>query len=174
MDDYSGMIINDFQILRKVRIGSNNQWLYEAKCLVCGYKWISTINHIKRYNHSRMPHRHGVQIDPNYFIGKQFGNWYIDSFCGYTNKNGRRRQLFNVICSCGVKRVMPINNIQRSTNKTHRHPVCTGNWSSRKLRNKFFSMIGRCYRKSDSHYESYGGRGIKICDEWLKKSSIVY
>lgn len=28
-------------------------------------------------------------------------------------------------------------------------------------------MIERCYRKADTHYSSYGGRGIKICDEWL-------
>lgn len=29
-------------------------------------------------------------------------------------------------------------------------------------------MIGRCTRKSNSNYEYYGGRGIKVCPRWLK------
>lgn len=29
----------------------------------------------------------------------------------------------------------------------------------------------RCYRKNFSHYKSYGGRGIKVCDEWLDKEN---
>lgn len=28
-------------------------------------------------------------------------------------------------------------------------------------------MKGRCYNKSHTHYNKYGGRGITICDEWL-------
>jgi hypothetical protein len=27
-------------------------------------------------------------------------------------------------------------------------------------------MIGRCYRKSQPDYDSYGGRGITVCDRW--------
>ena len=27
-------------------------------------------------------------------------------------------------------------------------------------------MKARCYRETDTCYERYGGRGIKICDEW--------
>ena len=28
-------------------------------------------------------------------------------------------------------------------------------------------MIQRCYNSKATRYESYGGRGIKVCDEWL-------
>ena len=28
-------------------------------------------------------------------------------------------------------------------------------------------MKGRCYRQSSSNYLDYGGRGIKVCDNWL-------
>ena len=28
------------------------------------------------------------------------------------------------------------------------------------------SMMGRCYRKKNASYKYYGGRGIKVCDEW--------
>lgn len=29
------------------------------------------------------------------------------------------------------------------------------------------SMKSRCYNKNDGKYEKYGGRGIRVCDEWL-------
>lgn len=31
----------------------------------------------------------------------------------------------------------------------------------------YWGMKSRCYNKNDYHYPNYGGRGIKICDEWL-------
>lgn len=30
----------------------------------------------------------------------------------------------------------------------------------------YYHMIGRCYNLNNSHYKYYGGRGIKVCDEW--------
>lgn len=36
------------------------------------------------------------------------------------------------------------------------------------LGRKYKSMKDRCYNKKASHYKNYGGRGIKICDEWLE------
>lgn len=32
--------------------------------------------------------------------------------------------------------------------------------------NSYRSMMSRCYRKKDARYKYYGGRGIKVCDEW--------
>ncbi len=31
---------------------------------------------------------------------------------------------------------------------------------------RWMAMITRCYNKNASNYERYGGRGIKVCDEW--------
>lgn len=31
------------------------------------------------------------------------------------------------------------------------------------------SMKSRCYNPNDSKYEKYGGRGIRVCNEWLGK-----
>lgn len=31
------------------------------------------------------------------------------------------------------------------------------------------SMKSRCYNKNDGKYSKYGGRGIRVCDEWLGK-----
>lgn len=32
-------------------------------------------------------------------------------------------------------------------------------------------MNERCYNKNNKRYKDYGGRGIKICDEWLKDNT---
>ena len=36
------------------------------------------------------------------------------------------------------------------------------------------NMRGRCYNSNLKSYKNYGGRGIKICDEWLFNISSFY
>ena len=33
--------------------------------------------------------------------------------------------------------------------------------------NSYRSMMSRCYREKDASYKRYGGRGIRVCDEWF-------
>ena len=37
-----------------------------------------------------------------------------------------------------------------------------------KMYNTYYNMKQRCYNPKSNRYKIYGGRGIKICDEWLK------
>lgn len=37
----------------------------------------------------------------------------------------------------------------------------------KRIKNIWQSMNARCYLKSHKHYKHYGGKGIRICDEWL-------
>lgn len=37
-----------------------------------------------------------------------------------------------------------------------------------RLYNTWLNMRARCNRKSSKRYEDYGGRGIKVCDEWQR------
>ena len=46
------------------------------------------------------------------------------------------------------------------------------NWYSRRLRRIYTDMQSRCYNKNNASYSRYGGRGIKICDEWLNNSQV--
>lgn len=43
-----------------------------------------------------------------------------------------------------------------------------------RLRRILNSMKQRCYGKSHMHYARYGGRGIKIYDEWLNSTQSFY
>lgn len=38
----------------------------------------------------------------------------------------------------------------------------------------FYGMKQRCYNKNAPSYKNYGGRGIKICQEWLENSKLFY
>lgn len=39
--------------------------------------------------------------------------------------------------------------------------------------NTWRAMIYRCTQKSHIAYKNYGGRGIKVCDEWRKFSNFL-
>lgn len=43
----------------------------------------------------------------------------------------------------------------------------TGKWENSRLYGVWRSMICRCYRKTHVEYNSYGGIGISVCEEWL-------
>lgn len=48
-------------------------------------------------------------------------------------------------------------------NKNHfRHGL-----SHTRIDNIYKGMLSRCYHPTNIRYKNYGGRGIKICDEWL-------
>jgi len=40
------------------------------------------------------------------------------------------------------------------------------------LESVYYGMKNRCYNPNFDHYYCYGGRGIKICDEWLGKDGL--
>lgn len=36
------------------------------------------------------------------------------------------------------------------------------------IKRTYSNMINRCYNKKNISYKDYGGRGIFVCDEWMK------
>lgn len=62
------------------------------------------------------------------------------------------------IQSCGCL----MREVQKSCENKHK----THGLTKTKLHNVWGSMKRRCYNKNVSRYENYGGKGIKVCDEW--------
>lgn len=46
--------------------------------------------------------------------------------------------------------------------------------SKTKIYKTFYGMKQRCYNKNNPEYKNYGGRGIRICDEWLNDFTKFY
>lgn len=46
-------------------------------------------------------------------------------------------------------------------------------WTNQRLSNIYRQMKQRCYNKNNPKYKNYGGRGIVVCDEWLKPIKFI-
>lgn len=105
-------------------------------------------------------------------IGKHFGNYKIIREIG-KNKHGHR--LYEGECIfCGFRRIARTREFERTSTCTHirKYDYCSvvknTHWKNQRLCRIYNGMYQRCYSPRNKHYEEYGGRGIKICEEWLK------
>lgn len=61
---------------------------------------------------------------------------------------------------CGCVSQKNRNEIISEKNKTHGD-------SKTRLYSCWIGIKSRCYRQKDKYYKDYGGRGIKVCNEWI-------
>ena len=104
--------------------------------------------------------------------GRKFERWTVLSYAG---KRGRHTH-WNCLCACGSTESVYSGNLTRGltlscgclckerTGDANRTHGLTGipeykTWAG---------MKRRCLNKRDVNYPNYGGRGITICEDWLK------
>lgn len=114
-------------------------------------------------------------------IGDRFGRLRIIGF----GKKGRRVVHAVCQCDCGEITASAMTNLKRgktiscgcyrSEQKAEqmRRVKTKHNLSRHPLYKVWKGMMERCYNKTHIHYESYGGRGITVCDQWLSLTSFV-
>jgi hypothetical protein len=81
--------------------------------------------------------------------------WRCICDCGNEKDIFQSSLLRGLTNSCGCLQ----NEIRILTHTTH-------GASKTRLYKIFCCMLKRCYNEKASNYERYGGRGIRICDEW--------
>lgn len=72
-------------------------------------------------------------------------------------------------CDCGKYTTVEASNLKTGQVKScgclsNGHP--THNESKTTLYRDWASMLSRCYNPKEKAYKNYGGKGIKVCDEW--------
>ena len=103
--------------------------------------------------------------DKEIFSGDRFGDWTVIKQVSGPEK----RNYYEVQCKCGEKRILKgirlrfgdSNSCRKCGSRKHgmvNSPTYT-TWES---------MIQRCTNKKQIHFKDYGGRGIKICEQWKK------
>ncbi len=111
----------------------------------------------------RNPNARGTPRQP--IIGKRFGSLYVLAYignsqwfcrcdCGKYTATPRAYGLINgttTTCGCG----------KGEKNGSHKHPEYR----------IWMGMKNRCYDPQSDVFNYYGGRGIKVCDRWLKSFS---
>ena len=97
-------------------------------------------------------------------------------------ENINRRSAWLCECECGTRKILKycdlINGRSRSCGCLRkdlaRERLITHGLTWHPLFRKWGDMKTRCYNPNARHYQYYGGRGIRICDEWLNDFKNFY
>lgn len=80
------------------------------------------------------------------------------------------------VCDCGNEKVVQSCHLRSGATVScgclHMENAFKSNWSTHggsgtRLYAEWIGMKGRCCNKRNKRYPDYGGRGIKVCSEWL-------
>jgi len=93
--------------------------------------------------------------------------WKTKCDCGGTKEAGSHELKQGHIKSCGCL-IHELSNEQKVT-----HAQARRNHQTREYRT-WISIKSRCYTKSCTGYENYGGRGIEVCDRWIHSFENFY
>lgn len=115
----------------------------------------------------------GARID---MTGMKCGRLTVVEFVGHNKMNFA---MWRCKCDCGNEVIVKGRNLRtghtqscgcyckdRSREAVLQYKTTHGETGSR-LYIIWQSMKKRCYNPRDKRYENYGGRGIRVCDEWL-------
>lgn len=102
----------------------------------------------------------------NDMIGRRFGLLTVVSI--EPDRNGKKGTYWICRCDCGI--------IKSVRNDALRHRKSCGRHSKNRKHGKTYSaawyswqnMIRRCREPKNPAYKNYGGRGIKVCNQWMK------
>lgn len=116
------------------------------------------------------------QFDINRYLGKRYGRLVVIGLDHYDyNCVGKRRFYLKCRCDCGNEVAVIKSNLTSGNTKScgcyyqdthHKHNLTT-HTTKHPLVVIMNAMRQRCYNPNNDNYHLYGGRGIKICDEWM-------
>jgi hypothetical protein len=139
------------------------------RCIDCG-KEISSRGRPKRC----LPcHNRFIAIlkygDPKEKIGTKHGRLLILSIINIKGKS-----FYRCHCDCGTEKIIPPANLKRTfscgcLNSELAKKRMTTHGMRRTAEYRIWSnILSRCTNKHVKKYPIYGGRGITVCDRWLK------
>lgn len=110
--------------------------------------------------------------------GQRFGRLVVLERAGSGKDGGA---LWSCVCDCGKKTTVTSRNLCRGHTQScgclgrelrdkrlkESHPSITHGGTDSRLYRVWQGMKERCYSQKCKNFKDYGGRGIKVCDEWL-------
>jgi len=104
-------------------------------------------------------------------IGMKFGKLTVEKIVGKTKT---RDTLWKCNCDCGEQKIVCGGKLKSGHTKScgclkngNTNAVTHGKHSSRTYKS-WNAMKNRCTNKNVTGYKYWGGRGITICDDWMK------
>lgn len=130
----------------------------------------------------RYRRKHGIPNPPHKsnhpdFTGQRFGRLLVLSKS--PNRNGQPAYLCR--CDCGVEKIIRSSQFFTNTRScgclsrenTSRRSITHGDSHSAVEYQIWNSMWNRCENAGNESYSRYGGRGIKVCERWLKYENFL-
>ena len=102
-----------------------------------------------------------------------------DTYLKYATKNSRQRNRFGLFeCQyCNKQFEALVYNVKSSQTKScgcQRKGIHkTHGLATHKFYTTWVCMVRRCTNNKDNRYNSYGGRGIAVCAEWLDVTAFI-
>lgn len=89
-----------------------------------------------------------------------------------------KRKVVDCVCSCGNSKTVRVDGLKAKTTNSCgcfrldrlREKLVTHGATNTQTYGIWEGMLQRCLNQKSSGYDSYGGRGITVCDEWLGKN----
>lgn len=109
------------------------------------------------------------------FVGKKFGKLTVLKLDSTKQKyKGEKKEgliyFWLCQCECGNTKIMRTEYLGRTKScgclNKEKPPKRTHGMSKTKIYSCWKNMRRRCYEFENKRYKTYGGRGIKVCEEW--------
>jgi len=173
MNNIIGNKFGKWMVIEENGRNSNGDRLYKCRC-ECGY--------IKDYRKHDLINLISKQCKNCYtnelikskdeMIGKNFGFWSVVDKVKIINRN---EWYYRCVCKCGtMKNISSWHLKSGKSTKCHRCRCKTHGMSKTDTFRIWTGILRRCLNPNFKHYKYYGGRGIKVCDSWLKFENFLY
>ena len=102
-------------------------------------------------------------------VGQTFGRWTVIEQ-GLPTERGETRWVCR--CQCGTTGLLPSRNLRRGKTKScgclRREQQTSHGYVGSPTYGSWLAMKRRCLNQSAPEYAYYGGRGITVCERWLR------
>lgn len=105
-------------------------------------------------------------------IGETINNWTILE--NDIEKSTPKHKYVVCKCKCGKIKSVLLETIINEKSKSCGCINIKHNKSKSRIYKIWKGIKTRCYNKNNSRYSFYGGRGIRMCDEWVNNFTLFY
>lgn len=168
--DLTGKVFGKLTVVE--RIGSNSKGSIEWKCQCdCGGETIATTRGLNSGSNKSCGCLKKVNKYREDITGQVFERLTVLEYLGRNPKSNA--SMYRCKCECGKEIITRKSALKNGSTKScgcltrfSAGEKATHGMSDTPIYNVWKAMKRRCESPNDRAYENYGGRGIKLCEEW--------
>lgn len=167
-NDYTGQLFGKLTVIEQAGRNKHRRILWRCKC-DCGNECVVDSMALKKKQSSCGCYRHAaIRKDRT---GERHGRLFV---LGPAHIKRRTENYWTCLCDCGTICTVPGTSLKKGDAKSCgclkldlvKERATIHGQSKTILYKRWNSIRNRCNNESYKRYKDYGGRGIKMCDEW--------